>query len=74
MVIDDLANRPLGADLVFKGGLHVYTTLSPAMQLKAEASLRDGVLYELLALVDAIRGGRARERKLAVAELEARLS
>ena len=32
-----------GADLVFKGGLHVYTTLSPAMQLKAEASLRDGL-------------------------------
>ena len=32
-----------GADLVFKGGLHVYTTLSPAMQFKAEASLRDGL-------------------------------
>ncbi len=32
-----------GADLVFKGGLHVYTTLSPALQLKAESSLRDGL-------------------------------
>jgi penicillin-binding protein 1A len=32
-----------GGDLVFKGGLHVYTTLSPGMQLKAEASLRDGL-------------------------------
>ena len=32
-----------GADLVFKGGLHVYSTLSPAMQLKAEAALRDGL-------------------------------
>ncbi len=32
-----------GADLVFKGGLHVYTTLSPGLQLKAEASLRDGL-------------------------------
>ncbi len=32
-----------GADLVFKGGLHVYTTLSPTLQLKAEASLRDGL-------------------------------
>jgi len=32
-----------GADLVFKGGLHVYTTLSPSMQLKAESSLRDGL-------------------------------
>src|SRR5574342_1187788 len=25
-----------GADLVFKGGMHVYTTLSPVMQVKAE--------------------------------------
>jgi 1A family penicillin-binding protein len=32
-----------GADLVFKGGLHVYSTLSPTMQLKAEAALRDGL-------------------------------
>ena len=32
-----------GADLVFKGGLHVYTTLSPTLQLKAESSLRDGL-------------------------------
>ena len=32
-----------GPDLVFKGGLHVYTTLSPAMQLKAEAALREGL-------------------------------
>jgi penicillin-binding protein 1A len=32
-----------GADLVFKGGLGVYTTLNPAMQLLAEQSLRDGL-------------------------------
>src|SRR5215510_1187207 len=32
-----------GADLVFKGGLHVYTTLAPAIQLKAEAALREGL-------------------------------
>jgi len=32
-----------GADLVFKGGLHVYTTLSPVMQVKAERSLREGL-------------------------------
>jgi penicillin-binding protein 1A len=32
-----------GADLVFKGGLQVYTTLSPTMQLKAEQSLREGL-------------------------------
>ena len=32
-----------GADLVFKGGLNVYTTLNPVMQLAAEQSLRDGL-------------------------------
>jgi penicillin-binding protein 1A len=32
-----------GADIVFKGGLHVYTTLSPPMQVKAERALRDGL-------------------------------
>jgi penicillin-binding protein 1A len=32
-----------GADMVFKGGLNVYTTLSPTMQLAAEQSLRDGL-------------------------------
>jgi penicillin-binding protein 1A len=32
-----------GADMVFKGGLHVYTTLSPTMQLAAEHSVREGL-------------------------------
>ncbi len=32
-----------GADLVFKGGLNVYTTLNPVMQLAAEQSLREGL-------------------------------
>ena len=32
-----------GADMVFKGGLSVYTTLNPAMQLAAEQALRDGL-------------------------------
>ena len=32
-----------GAEVVFKGGLHVYTTLSPSMQLKAEETLRGGL-------------------------------
>ncbi len=32
-----------GADMVFKGGLHVYTTLNPTMQLAAEQSLREGL-------------------------------
>lgn len=37
------------------------------------AAKRDPSLYELLALVDAIRGGRAREQKFAVKELKRRL-
>jgi penicillin-binding protein 1A len=32
-----------GADMVFKGGLRVYTTLNPAMQLAAEQALREGL-------------------------------
>jgi hypothetical protein len=34
-------------------------------KLAPAAALRDSVLYEYLALVDALRDGRARERKLA---------
>ena len=32
-----------GADMVFKGGLSVYTTLDPTIQLAAEQTLRDGL-------------------------------
>jgi penicillin-binding protein 1A len=32
-----------GADMIFKGGLNVYTTLDPSMQLAAEQALRDGL-------------------------------
>jgi penicillin-binding protein 1A len=32
-----------GADMVFKGGLRVYTTLNPPMQLAAEQALREGL-------------------------------
>ena len=38
------------------------------------AAARDAKLYEMLALVDAIRDGRARERSLAAKELQARLA
>jgi hypothetical protein len=38
------------------------------------AARRDSRLHEALALVDAIRGGRMRERKLAVEELKRRLT
>jgi penicillin-binding protein 1A len=32
-----------GADMVFKGGLQVYTSLNPKMQLMAEEALREGL-------------------------------
>src|SRR6266852_4914085 len=41
--VQQLVEQHYGADLVFKGGLHIYTTLSPPMQLKAEHALRDGL-------------------------------
>ena len=41
--VQQLLEQQYGADIVFKGGLHVYTTLSPTMQLKAEQALRDGL-------------------------------
>jgi len=47
--------------------------LSPLYKSVPLAAYRDARLYELLALVDAIRGGSARERELAVLELRARL-
>jgi DNA-binding Lrp family transcriptional regulator len=47
--------------------------LAPLYRTAPGAALRDPLLYELLALVDAIRDGRARERKIAEKELIDRL-
>jgi DNA-binding Lrp family transcriptional regulator len=47
--------------------------LEPLYRTAPAAALRDPILYELLALVDAIRDGRARERKAAEKELLNRL-
>ena len=46
---------------------------SPLYRSVPKAVANDQALYELLALVDAIRDGRARERELAVNELTKRL-
>ena len=46
---------------------------SPLYKSAPNAARKDENLYELLALVDAIRGGRAREKDLAAKELRARL-
>lgn len=47
---------------------------SPLYKLAPQAARSDPALYELLALADAIRGGRARERALAIKELGDRLA
>ena len=47
--------------------------LEPLYRTAPAAALRDPILYELLALVDAIRDGRARERKIAEKQLISRL-
>ena len=46
---------------------------SPLYKNVPRAALRDSKLYELLALVDAIREGRAREREIAITELKTRI-
>jgi len=48
-------------------------SFAPLYKTVPLAALRDSLLYEQLALVDAIRDGRSRERKLAEEELIKRL-
>lgn len=47
--------------------------VSPLHKNVPEAALQSAPLYELLALVDSLRDGKARERRLAASELTARL-
>lgn len=49
-------------------------SFSPLSRSAPAAARADHNLYELLALVDAIRGGRAREQNIAIDELEKRLN
>ena len=46
----------------------------PLYKSAPQAAQNDNQLYQLLVLVDAIRGGRARERNIALKELKLRLS
>lgn len=48
-------------------------SILPLYPSVVEASMGDTVLYELLALVDAIRVGKSREKNLAVKELRKRI-
>ena len=47
---------------------------SPLYKSVPQAAKRDAKLYQLLALVDAIRGGEGPEREAAVRELQLRLA
>jgi len=47
---------------------------SPLYKSVPKAARKDATLYEYLVIVDAIRGGRARERELAIKELKMRVS
>ena len=48
-------------------------SIEPLYEKAPQAAEKDKALYELLALVDAVRAGRAREQAMAIKELEARL-
>jgi hypothetical protein len=48
-------------------------TLEPLHKAAPKAARKDPVLHELLALIDALRDGRVRERQLAEKELSTRL-
>ena len=48
-------------------------TVVPIYPSVVKAAMKDTHLYELLALLDALRVGRAREKKLAAEELERRI-
>jgi hypothetical protein len=48
-------------------------SFAPLHKNVPQAALEDSKLYELLALVDALRDGRAREREMAGRELKKRL-
>ena len=50
------------------------SSFSPLYKSVPKAARVDAALYELLVLVDAIRGGKARERNMGVKEIQVRLA
>lgn len=55
-----------------KGTMRGHSII-PLYQSVPKAALNDNDLYELLAMVDALRVGRAREKEIAISELKKRL-
>ena len=58
----------------FIDGPHRGPEIKPLYPTAPEAASEDPALYQLLTLVDAIRTGRSRERRLAQARLTEALS
>ena len=56
-----------------KRGSNGGTSLAPLYKIAPIAALRDQTFYEYLALADALRDGRIRERKFAEPKLHRRL-
>jgi len=73
--LNDLISQPTESPPVWpdpEGDTRGYE-FSPLYKSVPKAALKDKKLYELLAIIDAIRDGRAREREIAVKELKMRL-
>jgi len=73
--LKDIINQPNEPPPVWpdpEGNTRGYE-FSPLYKTVPKAVVKDPKLYELLAIVDAIRDGRAREREIAIKELKTRL-
>jgi hypothetical protein len=70
ILVQDFSLPPVWPD---PAGLFHGIAFSPLYKTVPQAAMRDPKLYELLALLDAIREGRAREREIAIRELTARI-
>lgn len=57
----------------YSKGTHRGQSITPLYKTVPEAAINDPVLYEYLALVDAIRVGNTREKIIAISELKKRL-
>ncbi|MGJ7581506.1 hypothetical protein ACSFA3_15095 [Variovorax sp. RHLX14] len=68
---EDSSESPVWPD---PGGTVRGPGLQPLNPCALQASKNDAALYEVLTLIDALRVGAARERKIASEELERRLS
>ncbi len=69
-IVGDLEIPPVWP---FSNGTHRGETFEPLYRTVPIAALKDTALYELLALLDAVRAGRARERRLAEKEIASRV-